>query len=218
MYEEDDSERGDAGFCRIGLCAGNGRCGRRRAQRVAAHLRGGCGRCRSGRQIRPGSRHRGPENRIRHQRLLHHQVPRRGQGQDPAHQREARFAPSRTHRGDGLLQRAAGRFAVGRGRDVRGDARRRGARRDGQPQGFADGEAGRQGPQDGADGIQHGEPFGFGALPDVVCIDGQGGRIRSGGDVGRGQCPEQGRGVVVDHRPFRGQDDDQCADQLQGRS
>ena len=67
-------------------------------------------------------------------------------------------------------------------------------------------------------GYSSGEPFGFGALPDVVCIDGQGGRIRSGGDVGRGQCPEQGRGVVVDHRPFRGQDDDQCADQLQGRS
>ena len=47
-----------------------------------------------------------------------------------------------------------------------------------------------------------------GELPDAVRFDGQGRGLGAGGDVGRGQCPEQGRRVAVDHRPVHRQDHD----------
>lgn len=48
-----------------------------------------------------------------------------------------------------------------------------------------------------------------GGLPDAVRLDGQGRGLGAGGDVGRGQCPEQSRRVAVDHRPVHRQDHDQ---------
>ena len=69
--------------------------------------------------------------------------------------------------------------------------------------------SGCQRPQDGAHGRQQRDAHRQGGLLDAVRLDGQGRGLGAGGDVGRGQCPEQGRRVAVDHRPVHRQDHDQ---------